>query len=472
MILPKLSIRPAHAALFLVVLVAVAAAASHTVRADTGSDLAGSPYNGSDSQQDTTPAPIATGTDCSEDTTGACPSGSTKNDNALGQGAKDDIACPTKVLGSIPPNKSDISTFATAIGNGSNGHTFAYFAWNRTNVLGSANFSFELNRGTVACTNGNDLVQRSSNDLLVVFNFDNGGTTPTILLSLWKTSGSASGCEASNAVPCWGTLQDVTALGFAEGSVELPAGSKCMPSDAADCLRFGEAVVDLTAAGVPLDQCQPFASSFIKGRSSSSFSAELKDYSPRIGLTSGGSCAVKWLKVSAKGNAALGGACFSLTPTGGGTADIICDDTAAGVTVGSNTTTRADSDSTAGTICASSIPSGSYDVEEISAPAGYLKSDSKISTGTVTQATCSAATSIGTFVNMPLSLVQIKFTSLAGPGVTAASISCTDADDNAVPAVTENGQPDPAFDDTDETFGNSTSTLVPGVYTCIINVDP
>jgi hypothetical protein len=463
---------PSVRAVLILMLCAAAFAVGHRVTADSGSALAGSPYNGRDAVQDTAPTPIATGTDCSEFTLGACTNGDVKNDNALGQGSKDDNACPTRVVGSIPPNKSDISNFATAIRQGSNGHTFAYFAWNRTNVLGSANFSFELNRGTTPCANDDGLVQRSVNDLLVVFNFDNGGTVPTVLVSLWKTSGGSSQCQASNSVPCWGTLQNVTALGHAEGSVKLPAGSKCADSDGPNCLRFGEAVVDLTAANVPMDACQPFASSFVKGRSSSAFSAELKDFSPPVPLTSSGSCAVKWLKVSAKGNAPLGGACFSLTPTGGGTADIVCDNTAAGVTVGSNTTTRADSDSTAGTLCASGVATGSYDIEEISAPTGYLKSSAKVSTGNVTQATCGTATSVGTFVNMPLSLVQIKFTSLAGPGVTAASISCKNAANQTVPAVSENGQADPAYDDTDETFGNSTTTLTPGVYTCIIDVDP
>ena len=75
----------------------------------------------------------------------------------------------------------------------------------------------------------------------------------------------------------------------------------------------------------------------------------------------------------------------------------------------------------------------------------------------------------------PPSTIQVKVTSLGGPGVTASQIVCKQGT-TVIPAVSENGSADnettPVYDDSDETFGNGTSTLPLGVYTCIIDVDP
>ena len=67
---------------FLILLAAVTLGVA-LVLADGGSSLPFSPYNGVDAVQDTTPTPISTGTDCSENTTGFCPGGDTKNDSLV-----------------------------------------------------------------------------------------------------------------------------------------------------------------------------------------------------------------------------------------------------------------------------------------------------------------------------------------------------------------------------------------------------
>lgn len=115
-----------------------------------------------------------------------------------------------------------------------------------------------------------------------------------------------------------------------------------------------------------------------------------------------------------------------------------------------------------------------YYVHESATPTGYAGGADQtvvISTNT----TCAGSPVVKLFENTPLSRIQVKFTSLGGPGVTASQIVCKQGT-NVVAAQSENGDPDnettPVYDDTDETFGNGTSTLVPGVYTCIIDVDP
>src|SRR5215472_58394 len=75
------------------------------------------------------------------------PSGGT--DNAFGQGTKEDNPNVTVVTGSIPPNKSDLTRFyeSSEFVGGSN---FLYLAWERSNVLGSANKDFEINQHMTA----------------------------------------------------------------------------------------------------------------------------------------------------------------------------------------------------------------------------------------------------------------------------------------------------------------------------------
>ena len=440
---------------------------------DAVTSIPGSPYDGTNTIQDTAPN-VVTGTDANE----------TKNDNALGQGAKDDIQCPTTVTGSIPPNKSDISAFASGIAPGTTGfasQTYLYVAWTRTNVLGSANFSFEFNRGASLCpdppTTDPHLVERLPNDLLVLFDFARGANSPDIAISLWKTSAnaaSAAECESSNALPCWGTA-NVLPAGIAEGSIRAD-------------LLFGEAAINLTAANVPLDPCQPFTHVFVKGRSSASFNAELKDVAPPI-ETTGAACTILIKKQSAKtGNPAVAGACFTITPNpsvGTGTL-VVCDKDA--THTGANT--APDSDTRTGFVCVSSVKAGTYSITESTVPANYKlgtitpNNGTNLTTGVITvnsPSTCAARETAGgaavvTATNIPLSQIQVKF--LNPTGETSAQISCAGASGTTVSAQTENGIADASpptlasRDDTDELFGNLTTTLAPGVYTCVVDIDP
>jgi hypothetical protein len=164
--------------------------------------------------------------------------------------------------------------------------------------------------------------------------------------------------------------------------------------------------------------------------------------------------AIKITKTSTKGNTGLNGATFSITK--GGTA-----------ITGSPFTTA-----NGGVICVDNLGFGDYVVTETGAPTGYHIDDPTAHTVTVdNNAGCADATYVGesiSFTDTPLSQIEVKFTSLAGPGVTAASIVCADSTPATVDPVSENGSPDPAFDDTDETITN----LTPGTYTCTVVVDP
>jgi Prealbumin-like fold domain len=209
------------------------------------------------------------------------PSGST--DNSFGQGTKEDNANVTVVTGSIPPNKSDLTRFYEA-SEFANGNNYLYLAWERTNVLGSANMDFEINQATTPNLGspGPHTIIRTAGDLLVTFDFNNGGGRPSLGLNFWVTSGPTSQCLSSNTLPCWGNHVDLNSSN-SEGAVNNldavtdPIAPNAPRSLAA--LTFGEAAINLTSAGVfPAGTCEGFGSVFLKSRASSSFPAEVKDF--------------------------------------------------------------------------------------------------------------------------------------------------------------------------------------------------
>jgi len=213
----------------------------------------------------------------------------TPSDSNFNGGTKQDNECPGVGTGSAS-NKDDLKRvyFASkTVG----GHVFLELAWVRTpqqTTSSSAHVAFEFNQGTTLCGAGSDsLVHRTTangGDMLVVYDFEGGSTTPSIKLSRWIASGA---CEVgSNSPPCWSVAQNLTASGFAEAKVFAPtATSPTTPDNIApspDNLgdsEFGEAGIDLTAAGVfPANACVAFGKGYAVSRSSgNSANAQMKD---------------------------------------------------------------------------------------------------------------------------------------------------------------------------------------------------
>jgi hypothetical protein len=307
-------------------------------------------------------------------------------DNSFGQGTKEDDLTPTVVDGSIPPNKSDLTRFYVANNTGSNSHKFIYLAWERTNTLGSANMDFEINQlaqPDMTTTGTKDVgATRTAGDLLVRYDFGGSGA-PVLSLVKWltgSTDGAVNGdCNASGGtLPCWGAVPaddsldgtndnqiDLSAAGFADGSVNILCGgaNKCtqtthdpianvdLPS-----ATFGEAAIDLTAAGVfPPGQCRNFGSAYLKSRSSDSFTAETKDFVAPISINVNncGSLTIKKVTVGGSG-------------TFGFTSNTLADQTASdSTTTFALTTTAAGNAGAADTGTAyHGILAGTYDVAE------------------------------------------------------------------------------------------------------------
>jgi len=176
-------------------------------------------------------------------------------DDSYKNGAAENDLCPNTENGSIPPSKADLSDFYIDAQEGSNGHTFLYLAWDRTDTNGTATIDFELNKsGEIkappACNGVNPT--RGEGDLLVTYNFK-GGQIESLEYRTWN-----------DTTKQW---RDAINLGsFADGVIS-------------ENLKFGEMVVDLEGAGIFHEgQCVNFADAFTKSRSSDSLPSELKDF--------------------------------------------------------------------------------------------------------------------------------------------------------------------------------------------------
>jgi Prealbumin-like fold domain len=388
-------------ALFAVVFVAASSAdnpsgcdfaATGTTQSCSG-PLTGSTFAGGDGNL--LASPTAFGTTDWQNVTGlnaGFDKASGTGDNSFGQGTKEDDPNVSVVSGSIPPNKSDLTRFYESSEVGSNSHNFLYLGWERSNVLGSANMDFEINQLTQPdlTTAGPKTLNRTAGDLLVTFDFTNGGGKPTLSLLTWVTSGPTSACFSSNSLPCWGnhtTLNATNSIGAVNNldAVTDPlfpsSGNYLNPVPA---LQFGETAIDLTAAGVfPAGTCEAFGSAFLKSRASASFTAEVKDFIAPIPVNISNCGRVTIIKHTDPRGLNQN---FSYTstipnPAAGSTSPTCTSDTTpSSFTLNDNGNTTGDS--TANTEDCLNVQGGSYTVTEGAEPANF----------TLESLTCTATT--------------------------------------------------------------------------------
>ncbi|HKY76834.1 MAG TPA: SpaA isopeptide-forming pilin-related protein [Acidimicrobiia bacterium] len=203
------------------------------------------PYDGSDGMLDTHSSIVA------QDDVGT--------PDTLQGGVKEDTECPP-LDGGGTPDKSDLLTGYVGSANGTvndETHTFLYLGWLRSDTEGTATINFELNSGTDSCPDGSPFKQRTvGQDLLFSYNFQ-GGQITGIEVRTW-TIGNGNKEEWS----------DPTTLASSEFEAQIRAD-----------MRFGELVVDMTAAGFfKADECKSFSTATMRSRASSaSFENQLKD---------------------------------------------------------------------------------------------------------------------------------------------------------------------------------------------------
>jgi hypothetical protein len=192
-----------------------------------------------------------------------------QGDNSFGQGTKEDDTNVTVVAGSIPNSKADLARFAVA-GEVIGTDTYMYLAWSRENKSGTVNFDFELNKLAQPdlTTPGAKTLNRSVNDLLINYAFQGGSNTPTLTKYHWTGSAWSNDGVISSACS-EGATNSVTVSENLGGKTAVDRPPQ----------QFGEAAINLTCAGiVPAGACESFGSGYVKSRSSTAFTSEIKDF--------------------------------------------------------------------------------------------------------------------------------------------------------------------------------------------------
>jgi hypothetical protein len=125
-----------------------------------------------------------------------------------------------------------------------------------------------------------------------------------------------------------------------------------------------------------------------------------------------------------------------------------------------------DEDPAIGSVCVSGLLPGDYTVDETSPPPGYAGAPGSpvvvtVATGTNCTDNLPTGTAVATFVNAPLSDIQVNFRD-GGSGETSATIVC----DNTT--GTSNTAPATGWDTSETVTGIEAPTIV----TCVIDIDP
>ena len=310
-------------------------------------------------------------------------------DSGFAGGTKQDNNCPS-VISAKAPNKDDLKRIYLAQKTvdidptaAVNDHVFLMLGWVRipqNTTSASAHIGFEFNKGSTACAGPGGLVQRSAGDMLIVYDFEGGATDdPTLTLRRWVTSGA---CEVgSNVPPCWGVATNLTSGGTAEGKVNTTTSVVDQTGPVQETLQlneFGEAGVDLTAAGVfTPGQCENFGKAYAVSRSSgSSGTAQMKDI---VGPTPFELQNCGTVKIIKQTNPRGLNQAFSFTSTlAGSTISCTADTTPASFTLndtGNAGKTAGSSDpaqnSAGNTETCTNVPAGSYTVTEGANPTGF-----------------------------------------------------------------------------------------------------
>jgi hypothetical protein len=377
-------------------------------------------------------------------------SGLSNADSIYNGGTKQVDNCPTLTTKSAP-NKDDIKRVylstkraPVTVGGVTTDHVFLNLAFVRiplNSTQSSAHLSFEFNQSKTACPGNNhtdpagrSLVPRTgdgagpgTDDLLVQYDFEGGTTTPTISISRWTGSAWTDPDQLTSS-EAEAAINQVALTGATNGDRLAPPGPNTPEN--LGLLEFGEAGVDLTAAGVfSGSDCVNFgkasASSRSSGNSNSSnmfdiagpgdFNLQncgtikiIKHTNPRglnqdFSFTSGTGSPVTGI---------LAGTCTGGSGTGNTPASFKLNDTGnAGPPV---------KDSTANTFTCVDVPAGSYKVTEGSPdPTGFDFNDVSCTASTGSSGTQDATTE-----------KQVNITLLAG-----GTVTCTYVNDQQLGAI-------------------------------------
>ncbi len=185
-------------------------------------------------------------------------------------------------------DKTDINNALVHIARDAKGHIWGIIAGDRLSVNGSAYLDVEFLQKPVTNVAGGTFITgglnngRTTNDFVLSFNFNGGGSKPA--LTLWKWQAVGTSYDYVDITSSITNDPKITVYGADNtNTVTVPFlafGQGTYPS----ALQFVEAAVDLTAlvldfgnSGQPCDSALGISTIFIKTKSSPAPDAELKD---------------------------------------------------------------------------------------------------------------------------------------------------------------------------------------------------
>jgi Prealbumin-like fold domain len=307
-------------------------------------------------------------------------------------GTKFDDECPVVQTGNNPP-KDEWSNIAEYTEAASNHDLYFYGASIRPVVNGNSSGNVYFNQGT----NPKGASCHTVGDVLLAFDFVNGGGTPSMHSLQWITSGSCY--VKQDAPPCWGNEQDISTSDY-DGNVNtapIQGSDNGISGGDLPVNAFAEFGINLTQAIKDAGGTAPpcFASQTWVSRSSgSSFTSQPEDVE-NVGRATCGTITI--VKNTLDGGGSRSGIPqqFSYSSTGGLTPSSFHLNDASGTDV----TCTADSTDTSpcNTQVYSNVPAGSYTVTEGSEPAGFAPGPTPLScnpsgTGTSTSISGETAT--------------------------------------------------------------------------------
>ena len=325
----------------------------------------------------------------------------------------------------------------------------------------TSNLPVNANAGGVACTTGGSSGVAANGDFCLN---DSGNAGKTLGSSAASENSVGNTVTETNLFPGPYTVTEgPDPTGFAFGSVTCTGGTTSVdsqnPKKVNITLGFNDNVVCVYQNNQQLGAIKV---------TKTAKNANCNDANPPTGCVNG--------------EAPLAGAGFEIWKESNSTAGLQTGGQTPDTKVANEQSTGSD-----GTKCFGNLPfnsqSSQYYVHESTVPPGYLVPATEQDKTVVisTNTTCAGSPTNVDVENTPLSRIQVKFTSLAGTGVTRAQIVCRQGQ-TVVGANSENGANDnsspppngtgPTFDDSDESFGNGTAGLTPGIYDCEVNVDP
>lgn len=266
-----------------------------------------------------------------------------QSDDSYKGGMKEDTPCPETETGSIPNNKSDLLTFGSYFEPEAGGPGWLHVFWRRVQEPnGTTNMDFEFNKSSTDCDGAGSSknVTRTTGDVLLQYDIDQGGSTATLSKRTWLASGQWSDADVLSASEAIGSINQVAITG--PNSDNLGAMS---------ARTFGEASFDLSQVFDP-NVCESFGSAMLKSRSSDAFTSQLKDFIAPIpvNITNCGKVIIRKVTDPAGNSTAFGYTkAFGTDPTTGNTFSLTGEaganstKTFEGVLFGNNLTVTEDS---------------------------------------------------------------------------------------------------------------------------------